>query len=57
MRCGPPASFGWLKIEKRNDDDLWELPTGYQVALDRGMWLELDDNGTITVIEPRPKAH
>jgi hypothetical protein len=33
MRCGPPASFGWLKIEKRNDDDLWELPTGYQVGL------------------------
>jgi hypothetical protein len=51
-RVGPPQSFGWLMIERGSDLDVWELPTGYRVTLDKCAWLRQDDNGYITPITP-----
>lgn len=52
MRRGPPRSFGWLFIENQGDLDVWELPSGYLIALDKGAWLEEDSAGFIRPIEP-----
>jgi len=52
MRRGPPRSFGWLLIEKHGDLDVWEAPTGYVIALDKGTWLEEDTAGFIRPVDP-----
>ena len=51
-RRGPPHSFGWQIIHTEADCDVWELPTGYLIALDKGAWLEEDSAGFVRSIDP-----
>ncbi len=61
LRRGPPHSFGWLKVDHCTLDDgaifnLWEIPSGDRLYIGRGMWVEIDDQGLISAIEP-PVTH
>ncbi|MGD0420540.1 MAG: hypothetical protein ABSA68_13340 [Xanthobacteraceae bacterium] len=52
MRTGPPHTYGWLKVGTADKLNLWETPTGYCLYLDKAAWLQQDETGFITSIEP-----
>jgi len=56
-RIGPPHSFGWQCLRVcPNRLNLWETPTGYQVFLDKDVWLKQDATGLCEPIDAPAKS-